>query len=210
MAALAARAGIVLVGGNFSRADTLSLHITAGGELPRGSALTRSGARHGDLIYVTGTLGDAALALALRSIGRHPTILSRQLRPEPRIAVGLIARRFAHAAIDISDGLLLDVAHVIEASGVGASIDATLVPLSRAFTDVAANLDLALTGGEDYELVLFVPPARAAAFEKACSDASEKVSCIGAVVRGRQLSIENAPHLERWGHDHFARARKPA
>jgi len=204
MAALAARTGVLIVGGNFSRADTLSIHITAGGELPRGTALTRAGAKVGDLIYVTGTFGDAALALALRSIDRRAkAILAHQLRPEPRLKVGLIARRYAHAAIDISDGLLQDLAHVVEASGVGVSLDAHLVPVSRTFKDVAANLDLALTGGEDYELALFVPPKRAVSFEKACRAAGEKVHLIGAAVRGRRLLVEHAPHLRHWGFDHF-------
>jgi thiamine-monophosphate kinase len=121
----------------------------------------------------------------------------------PQLEVGRIARRFAHAAIDISDGLLQDLGHVMQASGVGARIDAHLVPLSRAFKDVAANLDLALTGGEDYELLVFVPPDRAVLFERACAAVDKPVTCIGAAVRGRHLTIENAPHLKHWGHDHF-------
>jgi thiamine-monophosphate kinase len=208
MAALAREAGIALAGGNFTRADSLSLHITAFGELPRGSALTRSGARPGDRIYVTGTLGDAALALAMRSIGRkHGGVLTRQLRPEPRLKVGAIARGFAHAAIDISDGLLKDLSHVLEASRVGAKVDARRLPLSRAFRDVAANLDLALTGGEDYELALFVPPRAGASFERACQRAGQAVTAVGEVVSGRKLSVLHAPHLRTHGFDHFAAAR---
>lgn len=204
MAALAARAKVLIVGGNFSRADTLSIHITAGGEVPKGTALTRSGARAGDLLYVTGTFGDAALALALRSIERKAqAVLTRQLRPEPRLKVGEIARRHAHAAIDVSDGLLQDLGHVCEASGVGARIDAHLVPVSRTFKDVAANLDLALSGGEDYELAVCVPPAKAAAFEKACRAAGERVHRIGEMVKGRKVVVDNAPHLRSWGFDHF-------
>lgn len=212
MALLAERAGIKLVGGNFTRADAISLHITAAGEVPRGKALTRAGARPGDLLYVTGTLGDAALALAMRRIGRKASsILARQLRPEPRLKAGLLARRFAHAAIDLSDGLLQDLGHVVVASGIGARVDAALVPTSRAFHDAAANLDLALTGGEDYELALFVPPARAAAFERACARAGERVTRIGEALRGpRRLEVENAPHLQRRGFDHFGGSRKPA
>ncbi len=204
MAALASRAGIVIVGGNFSRADTLSLHITAGGEVPRGGALTRAGAKVGDLLYVTGTFGDAALALALRSLDRKAQpVLTRQLRPEPRLKVGHLARRFARAAIDVSDGLLQDLGHICEASGVGVRLDAHLVPVSRTFKDVAANLDLALTGGEDYELALFVPPRRAAAFERACRAAGEKVHRVGVAVEGARVVVDNAPHLGSWGFDHF-------
>jgi thiamine-monophosphate kinase len=208
MAALAARCSIPLVGGNFTSADALSLHITAAGEVPCGQALTRSGARRGDLIYVTGTLGDAALVLAMKSIGR--AVRKRQMRPTPRLEVGLIARRFAHAAIDVSDGLLQDLAHVLEASHVGARIDANQVPLSQTFRDVCANLDLALNGGEDYELVIIVPPGRARSFEQICASARQKVTRIGSVVAGRELNIENAPHLKQWGFDHFVSGRKPA
>ncbi|MGC4121811.1 MAG: thiamine-phosphate kinase [Myxococcales bacterium] len=206
MAALAKRADVLIVGGNFSRADTLSIHITAGGEVPKGTALTRSGAKIGDQLYVTGTFGDAALALALRSIDRQAkAVLGRQLRPEPRLKVGAIARRFAHAAIDVSDGLLQDLGHVCESSRVGVRLDAHLVPVSRTFKDVAANLDLALTGGEDYELALFVPPAKCAAFEKACQAAGEKVHRIGAAVKTRQVLVDNAPHLAHRGFDHFGK-----
>jgi len=209
MAALAKRTGILLAGGNFSRAGALSLHITAAGEVPKGTALTRSGARPGDRIYVTGTFGDAALALAMRSFGKNPgTILPRQVRPDPRLRVGQIARLYANAAIDISDGLLQDLLHVVEASSVGAAIDARLVPVSRAFRDANANLDLALTGGEDYELALFVPLRRAAAFERACQRAGEPVTCIGGTLRGRKMIIENAPHLRSWGFDHFRALRR--
>jgi thiamine-monophosphate kinase len=212
MARLAEKSGIVLAGGNFARADQLSLHITAAGETPRGKALRRDGAKPGDRIYVTGNFGDAALALALHSIGRSAGgAAHRQLRPEPRLKVGLIARGFAHGAIDVSDGLLADLQHVSEASRARLEIDALKVPVSRTFKDVAANLDVALTGGEDYELAIFVPAAKAAAFEKACKRAGEPVTLIGEVSRGQGLSILNAPHLTSWGFDHFSgRPHAPA
>lgn len=216
MAALAVRAGARLVGGNFTRADSLSLHITAAGEVAQGGALTRSGAQPGDLVYVTGMLGDAALALDLREVrdampkAKAAAILRRQLRPEPRIAAGRIARRFAHAAIDISDGLLQDLGHVVEQSGVGMRIDARAVPTSRAFRDAGAHLDLALSGGEDYELAVLVPPDRSRAFERACRAANESVTRIGVAIPGRRLQLEHAPHLRRRGFDHFHRPAKPA
>lgn len=218
MAALAARSGVVIAGGNFARADKLSLHLTAFGDVPRGKALTRAGARPGDRVYVTGTLGDAALALALRSIDRTPgKIASRQLRPEPRLSMGLLARGWARAAIDLSDGLTQDLQHLAEASGVAIEIDAHQVPVSRTFKDLATNPDLALTGGEDYELALCVPAARAAAFERACKQAGEPVTPIGQARRGRGVQVLNAPYLSGGGFDHFAgrssgpapRARKP-
>ncbi len=211
MAALAARTGAVLVGGNFTRADRLSLHVTAAGEVPRGTALTRSGARAGDRLYVTGTLGDAALGLATRSIGRSANkALARQLRPEPRLEVGAIAREFAHAAIDLSDGLVQDLGHVARASRVGIRVDARALPLSQTFHDLAANLDLALSGGEDYELAVFVPPSRAEAFERACAQAKHPVTCIGAAVRARGVRVEHAAHSGRGGFDHFGASGKHA
>jgi thiamine-monophosphate kinase len=210
MAGLANRAGIALAGGNFSRADALSLHITAAGEVPRGRALRRTGARPGDLLYVTGTLGDAALGLATMRSGRKPgAAFRRQARPEPRLKVGLAARGLATAAIDISDGLLQDLTHLIQASGVGAVIDARKVPLSRSFRNLAGHLELALTGGEDYELLLSVPPAKARRFEQACLQLGEAVTLIGELVAGGRLQVENAPHLRARGWDHFAgRARR--
>ncbi len=219
MARLAAKSAIMLAGGNFARADALSLHITAFGEVARGEALTRSRARPKDRIYVTGTFGDAALGLALRSIGRKPgaAVAARQLRPEPRLKMGLLARGFARAAIDVSDGLVQDLGHVAEASGVGIRIDAQKVPTSRTFGDLAANRDLALTGGEDYELVLFVPPARAVAFERACKQAREQVTLIGEATKKPGIELLNAPQLAHTGFDHFGgpasrprgRARRP-
>lgn len=204
MANLAAKSGIALAGGNFARADALSIHITAFGEVPRGKALTRSRARPNDRIYVTGTFGDAALGLALRNIGRKAgAIAARQLRPEPRLKVGMLARGYARAAIDISDGLIQDLGHVAKASGVGIRIDAQNVPTSRTFRDLATNRDLALTGGEDYELALFVPPARAKAFERACEQARERVTLIGEATKEPGLEVLNAPQLAHAGFDHF-------
>jgi thiamine-monophosphate kinase len=204
MSRLAAKAGIVLVGGNLSRAEQLSVHITAAGEVPAGKAMTRSGARAGDHLYVTGTLGDAALAIAMRQVHALPeSAFARQARPTPRLEAGRVALPFATAAIDISDGLLQDVWQVARASGVGVSVDARLVPRSAVFVGLNANLDLALTGGEDYELALFVPARKAQDFERAMRDAGEKVTQIGEAHRGRRITVENAPHLKSWGHDHF-------
>jgi thiamine-monophosphate kinase len=210
MARLARRAGIALAGGNFTRADALSIHITALGEVPLGAALTRSGARPGDVILVTGTLGDAALGLAARGAKRSGSrvLLRRQLRPEPRLQVGLMARGVAHAAIDISDGLLQDLSHVLRASRVGARIDARSIPLSRAFRDRSASLDLALTGGEDYELALFLPAAKASRFEQACYAAGHPITRIGETTRGRRLTVSHAPPLVSLGFDHF-QGREP-
>ncbi|OJH42280.1 thiamine-phosphate kinase [Cystobacter ferrugineus] len=185
MSALAREHGIVLVGGNFSSARELSVTLTAAGELPPGSPpLTRAGGRPGDVLYVSGTLGEARLGLAQLQAGRRrsPAIL-RQKRPVPRIALGRLASRFASAALDLSDGLGQDLGHLCRASGTGAELDVEQLPVSRA---VRASLGLegALAGGEDYELLLAVPPGRTSAFERACLRAEESITRIGRLTPG--------------------------
>ena len=179
MAALAKQAGVSLVGGNFSRAAELSVTVTVAGEVPRGKALRRDAARAGDLLYVTGHLGDAGAGFALMGLPPERTagldrrsreaLLSRQRRPVPQWEVGLLARPHARAAIDVSDGLCADVGHLAEASGLRAIIDEARLPLSPALQKAVAGGVLpgpasrwALAGGEDYVLVLAVAPARAA------------------------------------------------
>ncbi|MGA9525244.1 MAG: thiamine-phosphate kinase, partial [Myxococcaceae bacterium] len=137
MSALAKRSGIALVGGNLSRAKKLSLTLTVTGEVPRGKALLRGGAKAGELLYVSGTLGDARLGLELLNRPRHRATephpggpLRRQTRPEPRLELGLIARAYASAAIDISDGLAQDLGHMCRASGVGAVVELERLPTS--------------------------------------------------------------------------------
>lgn len=156
---LAARHGVALVGGDTTRGP-LAISITAMGLLPAGAALRRSGARAGDAVCVTGTLGDAALALALRGGPLAPGLRARLDRPEPRVAAGLALRGVAHAVIDLSDGLAGDLAHVLAASGVGATIEAGTLPMSPAFAQHAATDRLALqaSGGDDYELCICLPP----------------------------------------------------
>lgn len=211
MSALARQSGIRLVGGNFTRASELSITVTAAGEVPRGGALLRSGGRPGDVLFVTGTLGDARLGLLRLQAGitRAPE-LRRQRRPTPKLRAGLIARRFASAAVDLSDGLAQDLGHLCKASGVGAHVSLERLPLSRAMGDAFASAEdaalLALAGGEDYELLLAVPPARAAAFARACRRAGEQVTDIGVLTRGDDLLIESASGARiapPEGHDHF-------
>jgi thiamine-monophosphate kinase len=203
MSQLAAKTNTVLAGGNFTRSEVLSLHITAAGEVPFGKALTRSGAKPNDSIYVTGTFGDAALALK-RAVHRKTRVPDRQRRPIPRIGAGMLAREFAHAAIDVSDGLLQDLGHILTASSVGAEIDAQLIPLSTSFRKSGASIHLALGGGEDYELIFCVPPHCCAAFEKACSLANEKVTLIGKICKKRGLNIKNQPLRYSAGFNHFS------
>ncbi len=205
MSALAQEHRIALVGGNFTSARELSLTLTAAGELRR-PALTRSGGRPGDHLYISGTLGDARLGLMRLQAGqRTGAAIRRQRRPEPRVALGLIASRFASAAMDVSDGLAQDLEHLCDASGVGAEVELAHLPLTPAVR-AALGPDGALAGGEDYELLMALPPGRAPAFERACAQASQRVTRIGRLMKAphRVLRDPNgrliAPPA---GFDHF-------
>ena len=148
----------------------LSASVEVHGRCPAGEALTRAGARAGDRIFVSGPLGDAGGGLEI-ALGRRAALpcehagelVARLRRPTPRLALGTALRGLAGAAIDLSDGLCQDLGHVLEASGVGARVDASLVPLSPALLDVAGDADaraLALSAGDDYELLFTVAPDR--------------------------------------------------
>ncbi len=167
--ALAARAGIALVGGDTTRGP-LAISITAIGSVPPGDALRRDGARPGDGIYVSGTVGDAGLGLwqALQP-GRSPLtpeqaafVRQRLDYPQPRLALGMALRGRATACLDISDGLAQDLGHILAASGVGAELDLQTLPLSpalRALPEPEA-WQLALAAGDDYELCFTLPPGQ--------------------------------------------------
>ncbi len=205
MSALAREHRIALVGGNFTSARELSITITAAGEL-QGPALTRGGGQPGDILYMSGTLGEARLGLIQLQAGRRrgPAIL-RQRRPIPRVALGRLASRFASAGMDVSDGLAQDLGHLCDASGVGAEVEITHLPLSPA---VRAELGAegALAGGEDYELLLAIPPERAQAFERACTRRGERVTRIGRLIRGRRRVLRAADGrllTPPAGFDHF-------
>ena len=156
MAPLAKRIGCAIVGGNVTRAAQWSLTITAMGEARR--PLMRWGARPGDALVVAGSLGDAAAGLK-----RFPPAagVKAQRRPQPLVREGLAAARVAHAAIDVSDGFLQDLRHLCDASGVGAVVECSSLPLGRAARSLPDGMELALSGGEDYALLLAVPPRRA-------------------------------------------------
>lgn len=161
--ALCDATGTALVGGDVTR-GTLAIGVTVMGEVPAEQALTRCGARPGDLLAVTGALGGGAGGLALwqrgeRDIGQP--LLQRYLYPQPRLEAGLALRGLASAAIDISDGLLADLGHILEASGGGAVLTPESLPLAEglvaALGEKAAR-EAALHGGDDYELLLGLPP----------------------------------------------------
>ncbi len=165
---LARRHGVDLIGGDTTRGP-LNICVQIMGEVPRGTALRRDGARPGDDIWVSGVLGDAALALAAleRRIRLAPAELdwcsARLHRPQPRVALGVALRRVARSAIDVSDGLLADLGHIVERSGVAAEIELVALPASKVlqrYLDRVVACRALLAGGDDYELC-FTAPARA-------------------------------------------------
>lgn len=159
--------GVSLVGGDITRGE-LSIGVTVHGELPAGTALRRSGARVGDVLAVTGTLGGGHGGLQAWQDGERDLddpLLAAYLLPRPRIAAGQALRGLATAAIDISDGLLADLRHVCEASGVGADLDGEALPLAPGLVERLGEdgaYRAALGGGDDYELLVSLPAAAVA------------------------------------------------
>ncbi len=216
-----ARYGVHLIGGDSVKTDgPIVLSVTAFGRVPAGTAVLRSGARPGDTVFVTGTIGDAAMALrdvlGERSIEdpEHRTALLQRLRrPTPRVAFGRALRGIASAAIDVSDGLVADLGHVCTASGCSATIEATRVPFSPAVTALIATepalLGRAVTGGDDYELLFTVPPGRRAALDAVAAAADPVVTEIGriegaATPRVRLVGADGAAMaLTQTGWSHF-------
>ena len=222
MWALADAHGCELVGGDTTQGP-LNICITVFGEVPAGQALLRSGARPRDDIYVSGTLGDARLALEALlghiALPADMLALARQRleRPTPRVALGLALRGVASSAMDVSDGLLGDLSHILKASGVGASID-THVTSHLIATDAYASSAIAqfdqqlihqctLAGGDDYELAFTAPPARRAAVAAASQASSTPVTRIGTVLAEpglRLLDAQGQPVEHRYASfDHF-------
>lgn len=154
---LAKRYGVQLAGGDTSAAHEITADIVVIGQVPAGKALLRSGARPGDGIYVTGELGGSTATLKQLFSGRklRPSRTNRHFYPEPRLAIGAWLREqgLANAMIDLSDGLSIDLGHICEESGVSATIVAGKIPVAR-----NASLELAIHGGEDYELLFTAPP----------------------------------------------------
>ena len=162
----AAEHGVSLVGGDTTQGDSVVITLHISGEVDEGGALLRSGAQPGDTVFVTGTVGDAAAGLELLHEGVvDGELVRRFLRPTARIATGLRLGGNAHAAIDLSDGLVADLKKLLDASGVGAVLEIEKVPLSdalRSCFDIDSARQFALTGGDDYELC-FAAPADAVA-----------------------------------------------
>lgn len=213
------RYGVTLIGGDTIRASGgTTISVTAIGRIPKGRMVTRGGARAGDEVFVSGTIGDAALGLAIRlrritAEGRGAKhLLDRYLHPQPRLALAPLLRRYASAAMDVSDGLVGDLAHICDVSGVGAEIEAALVPLSpgarRVLAGDAGLLRTILTGGDDYEILATVRPPAAARLAAAARDVGVPMTRIGRIVKGggRPLVVGadgKAIVLDGAGHTHF-------
>ncbi len=207
---------VELVGGDTTRGPlTISLQIL--GLVPRAAALTRSGARAGDLIVVTGSLGDSGAGLAyydvparLRSRAQQE-LIRRFDYPTPRVAFGMAARGIASAAMDVSDGLAGDLPKLAQASGLAAHVTVERVPLSealRASTSLEQARDWALGAGDDYELLLCVPPAQYAQLAERASRLNLTLSCIGEMRSGDGVtfSLDDEGFSPRSnGYDHFGR-----
>ncbi len=212
--ALADAQGIELVGGD-TTAGPLNICITVFGQVPPGQALLRSGAQPGDDLWVSGRLGDARLALEVfrGSValpgGQFDSVRQAMELPQPRVALGLALRGLATAAIDLSDGLLGDLGHVLHRSGVGAVVEADALPRSAvlAAQPLALQRQCVLAGGDDYELLFTAPAARRAEVEAAGQRCGVAVTRCGAIEAGSTLRLVDAagralPPAWR-GFDHF-------
>jgi thiamine-monophosphate kinase len=212
---LAQKFGVELVGGDTTRGP-LTICVQIIGEVPTGQALRRDGAHGGDEIWVSGVLGDAALALAhlQRRVELMPleaaSCLPRLRVPQPRVELGLALRGVASAAIDISDGLLADLEHILENSGVGAEIHFEALPLSevgRRYIEQEAVQNCVLAGGDDYELCFTAPPARHADVLSIAQRIGLPLACIGIIKETIGLSVLRAGQpmtIKASGFDHFA------
>ena len=201
----ASHANIALIGGDTTKVPEnapLSITVQVHGEVPFGKALLRQGAKVGDKLYVSNCLGDAAAGLLCYQQGLHyPDLLRAYLRPEPQITLGLHLQDHAHSCIDISDGLLADLGHILQRSGIGAEIDLQSIPLSESllsYCDRKKALGLALSGGDDYQLL----------FSSDQVISMDNVTVIGRIIDKTGIHLLNdddniSQTLSMTGFDHF-------
>ncbi|ECQ8272489.1 thiamine-phosphate kinase [Salmonella enterica] len=206
-----------LIGGDTTRGP-LSMTLGIHGYIPAGRALKRSGAKPGDWIYITGTPGDSAAGLAVLQNRLQVSeetdahyLIQRHLHPTPRILHGQALRDIASAAIDLSDGLISDLGHIVKASGCGARVEVDALPKSDAMmrhVDDGQALRWALSGGEDYELCFTVPELNRGALDVAIGQLGVPFTCIGqmsADIEGLNFVRDGMPVTFDWkGYDHFA------
>lgn len=215
------RFGLHLMGGDTVKTPgPVTLTLTAIGTVPRGEAIRRNGAKPGDHLFVTGTIGDGVLGLRvlrqqyLSLPGDHRAFLTARYQvPEPRLAFGQALRRkhLASAAMDVSDGLVADLGHLIKASGCGAILHSAATPLSAAAAELVADepdllLDL-MTGGDDYEVLFAAPPEKVAGVQALARELGEQVTEIGICIAGDTVGVVDrdgqAISLIRSGYSHF-------
>ena len=211
--------GCELIGGDTTQGP-LTICITVFGEVPPGDALLRGAAQAGDDIYVSGTVGDARLALEVfrgslsLDTELFETARLRMEQPQPRVSLGLALRGIANACIDISDGLVGDLGHIMKRSKVGAVLTTDWVADSAAISPalqslpMSRRLDMALAGGDDYELLFTAAPNQAPAVQEAANDCDVPVTCIGRISAGQGLQvmdIHGVPISRRFvSFDHFS------
>lgn len=218
--------GIALLGGDTDRRPgPLTLTITAFGSVPEGTMVRRSTAKPGDRIFVTGTLGDAMLGLALEHDGSRAgawglsgpeqnVLRQRLLRPEPRLAMRNVLRQWASASMDLSDGLIKDAARLCRASGVSAAIEADALPLSptarRVIAKEPALHGAVAGGGDDYELLITVPEHLAGTFAVAAANCGTMVTSIGRIGEGHGVRLLDSGGrdipVRHQGWDHFKKS----
>src|SRR5215207_685821 len=219
----AAQFGCPLLGGDtVSTPGPLMVSVTAFGRVPTGKMVHRSGARPGERVMVTGTIGDAALGLAVLKGGKvhaaasdivaRDALVARYRVPQPRVTMAEIVRSHASASMDVSDGLAGDLGKLCGVSGVSAVIDVPSIPLSDAAKDMVSRgivgLETLITGGDDYEILCTLAEDRVEAFAQAARDAGVAVSSIGTVIAGSAVPkfVDGQGReiaLERLSYSHF-------
>jgi thiamine-monophosphate kinase len=213
---LAQEYNVSLVGGDTTRGPSLVMTVTIMGEVPAGAALRRSGAKVGNDVWVSGHVGDAALAVAHRygrvvlAEGDYQEAVMRLYEPTPRVALGQALRGLATAAIDVSDGLLADLTHICRLSGVGATVDLGSVPVSgigAKHIDSDAGRNAILAGGDDYELCFTAHPNSRDSIQELEDVLGVPLTRIGQIKRGKGVSLLGADgkpvKIDGRGYDHF-------
>ena len=208
-----------LIGGDTTRGP-LNICITVFGQIPTGQALRRDGAKAGDDIWISGTIGDARLALAhMRQELTLPDkqfhqVLPRMQKPTPRVELGIALRNIAHAALDLSDGLLGDLTHILDASHVGASLNTDDFPISSILQQQNEKwrLQCTLGGGDDYELCFTAPPEKRKQVQEAAKQAGVPVTRVGSIEPQSGIRLFNSAgpmnHTGIRSFDHFASLQK--
>lgn len=212
---LASEYGVALIGGDTTRSDRLTVSVTLMGVIPTGQAIQRAGARQGDEIWVSGSIGDAGLALAQLYRDEQPLaqVAERLHRPQPRVALGQALRGLASAAVDVSDGFLADLEHLLKASGrLGATCSINKIPFSEPvlrWVHETSNPCLPLTSGDDYELIFTADPAQAESIEQLAIALNLPLTKVGVITDTQGgVGLWHADKLlampKKRGFDHFS------